>query len=64
MVNINGELKNVAGMSITEYLKTTEFNLNRIAVECNGEIVFKKDYETYIFKDGDKVEIVGFVGGG
>ena len=64
MVKINGELKEVAGMTITEYLATTTYNKQRIAVECNGEIIFKKDYDVYVFKDGDSIEIVGFVGGG
>ena len=64
MVKINGELKDVAGMTITEYLATTTYNKQRIAVECNGEIIFKKDYDVYVFKDGDSIEIVGFVGGG
>ena len=64
MVKINGELKNVDGMKITEYLATTNYNKQRIAVECNGKIVPKKEYDVYVFKDGDSVEIVGFVGGG
>lgn len=64
MVKINGVEKDVAGMTITEYLKTTDFNCARIAVECNGNIVFKAQYGDTVLRDGDSVEIVGFVGGG
>ena len=37
---------------------------SRVAVELNGEIVPKDAYETRTLKDGDRMEIVCFVGGG
>lgn len=64
MVKINGAEKDVSGMTVTEYLKTTDFNCERIAVERNGDIVFKTQYDDTVLHDGDSVEIVGFVGGG
>jgi len=64
MVKINGVEKNVSGMTISEYLKTTDFDCARIAVECNGDIIFKAQYGDTVLHDGDSVEIVGFVGGG
>ena len=36
----------------------------RVAVELNGDIVPKVQYADMIFKDGDSVEVVSFVGGG
>ena len=35
-----------------------------IAVERNGDIVFKSQYAETVLKDGDSLEIVSFVGGG
>lgn len=64
MVKINGAQKNISGITLAEYLKTTDFNCARIAVERNGEIVPKSQYENTVLCDGDSVEIVGFVGGG
>lgn len=64
MVKINGELLDIAGQSVFEYLKTTNFDIKKIAVECNGDIIPKVQYENVILKDGDSVEIVSFVGGG
>ena len=64
MVKINGEELNMAGKTIAEYLATTNFDPKRIAVERNGDIVPKAKYGETILKDGDNVEIVGFVGGG
>ncbi len=64
MVKINGELLPVDGKTLTEYLKTTEYEPQRIAVERNGEIVPKSKYDDTLLKDGDTVEVVSFVGGG
>lgn len=64
MVKINGEDRDVAGMTVTEYLASTDYNPKRVAVERNGEIVFKAQYEETTFEDGDMVEVVSFVGGG
>ena len=64
MVKINGEEKSVAGMTVAEYLATTNYNPKRIAVERNGDIVPRSQYDNTVFQDGDSVEVVSFVGGG
>ena len=64
MVIINGEDKDVAGKTITEYLESAEFDCRRIVVEKNGEIVPKASYADTVLEDGDEVEVVSFVGGG
>lgn len=63
-VKINGEELNVAGKTISEYLATTNYDPKRIAVERNGDIVFKSQYGETMLLNGDNVEIVSFVGGG
>jgi len=64
MVKINGENLEIAGKTISEYLAATSYDLKRIAVERNGEIVPKATYEITVLEDGDTVEVVSFVGGG
>lgn len=64
MVKINGENLNVAGMYLAEYLETTDYDLKRIAVELNGNIVPKASYGETLLADGDTLEVVSFVGGG
>ena len=64
MVKVNGVELDIAGKTIAEYLTTTDYALARIAVERNGDIVFKSQYEETVMKDGDILEIVSFVGGG
>lgn len=63
MVKINGESLDVAGMTVEEFLRQADYPLSRVAVELNGEILPKSQYDRK-FVDGDAVEVVGFVGGG
>ena len=64
MVKFNGEELNIAGKPVAEYLATTNYDPKRIAVERNGDIVPKAQYDETVLKDGDSVEVVSFVGGG
>ncbi|MBE6930512.1 MAG: sulfur carrier protein ThiS [Ruminococcaceae bacterium] len=64
MVKVNGTELDIAGKTVSEYLTTTDYDPKRIAVERNGDIVFKSQYDVTVLKDGDSVEIVSFVGGG
>ena len=64
MVRINGVDVSAERKSLAAYLDESDFPRTRIAVERNGEIVPKAKYEETILADGDKIEIVSFVGGG
>ena len=64
MVKVNGTELDIAGMTVSEYLATTNYDSKRIAVERNGDIVFKSRYDATTLEDGDSLEIVSFVGGG
>ncbi len=64
MVKINGEELNATGKTIAEYLAATNYDPKRIAVERNGDIVPRAQYDETVLKDGDSVEVVSFVGGG
>lgn len=64
MVKVNGTELDIAGKTLTEYLATTNYDMKRIAVERNGDIVPKGAYAETVLKDGDSMEIVSFVGGG
>ncbi len=64
MVRINGQDSDAAGMTVEQYISTTDYNIDRIAVEKNEQIVPKAQYGTTIIQDGDNIEVVSFVGGG
>lgn len=64
MVKINGIELDAAGKTVAEYLATTSYSPERVAVERNGTIVPKAEYDKTVLADGDSVEVVSFVGGG
>lgn len=64
MVTINGEAHAVEGACITAYLSHAGYEVARVAVELNGDIVSKAAYGDTVLCAGDEVEIVAFVGGG
>lgn len=64
MVHINGKDEAADGIVLKDYLHQNAYPPGGVAVECNEEIIPKSNYDTYVLKDGDVVEIVSFVGGG
>ncbi|MBQ2823283.1 MAG: sulfur carrier protein ThiS [Oscillospiraceae bacterium] len=64
MVKINGKELNVTDQTVAQYLTESGYDLKRVAVEINGDILPKSQYESTLFQDGDSIEIVSFVGGG
>jgi len=64
MVKVNGTELDLAGKTVSEYLAATDYDRRRIAVERNGDILFKSQYDAVILEDGDCLEVVSFVGGG
>ena len=50
--------------TLEDFLKDNNYNLSRIAVERNGEIIPKGNFDRVILSDADCLEIVSFVGGG
>lgn len=50
--------------NIKEYLEREGFQLNRIAVEYNGDILPQSEYEQTFLQQHDVLEVVSFVGGG
>ena len=64
MVKINGKNLDIAGKSVSDYLNLAGYDLMRVAVELNGDIVPKWRYAETVFNEDDSVEVVSFVGGG
>jgi sulfur carrier protein len=62
---VNGEIfKTSNAGTIMELLNELRIEPGQVAVEVNLSIIKKADYSTFRLNDGDKVEIVNFVGGG
>ena len=62
---LNGDSMETAdGATVEALLQQLGISRERVAVELNADIVPKADYEKQLLSDGDKIEIVHFVGGG
>lgn len=62
---INGEKKEIPHqIALLELLWQEGFQKERIAVELNGEILPKSQYDSAVIQEKDRLEIVSFVGGG
>ncbi|MEG2429045.1 MAG: sulfur carrier protein ThiS [Oscillospiraceae bacterium] len=64
-MKINGELINLKNnITITDLLLEKGYNQKRVAIELNGTIIKKSEFDTTTLSDKDTLEIVNFVGGG
>ena len=64
-IKLNGEARDLPRpMTVQELLVTFKLEAKKIAVERNLEIVPRSAYDTIMVEDGDRLEIVRFVGGG
>ena len=65
MAIINGqEINHADNMILMDYLQNSGYSIAKVAVEINGKIISKKQYDTTVINETDKIEIVTFVGGG
>ena len=64
-VKINGEDREIDdGLTLTALLESLQIRPGRVVVERNRDIVPRDSYSATLITDGDKLEIVHFVGGG
>lgn len=63
-MKINGENYELDELKFSEFLKQKGLKAEFIALELNGKIVPKSEFENLILKKGDRAEVVSFVGGG
>ncbi len=64
-LQINGDEKEFAeGLSLADLIAQLGMKPDRVAVELNREIVARAQWTETVLRDGDKLEIVHFVGGG
>jgi sulfur carrier protein len=66
ILNINGNQRSFdeAGLNIAQLVQQLGLQGKRLAIERNGEIVPRSIFDETQLASGDKLEIVGAVGGG
>ena len=64
-IHVNGEVRTWrSGATVTELLQDLDIQTERVAVELNLEILDRAVFDQRSLNDGDRVEILGFIGGG
>lgn len=64
-IQVNGELRGCrADATVGDLLRELAIKTERVAVELNLEIMDRKDFDYRSLRQGDRVEILSFIGGG
>lgn len=64
-LELNGESRDFPeGLTLAALVEHLGMKADRVAVELNLEIIPRPKWQDTLLKDGDKLEIVHFVGGG
>lgn len=64
-IQVNGEAQAWrSGATVADLLQDLEIKTERVAVELNLEILDRAAFAQRPLKDGDRVEILSFIGGG
>ena len=62
---LNGENRTLTeGKSVLDLVQQLGFSAERLAVELNLQIIKREQWANSNLKQGDRIEIVQFVGGG
>ncbi len=63
--HLNGKIREgQTGMTIDTLLAELELDHQRLAVEVNEDVIPKTSFGATVLQDGDRIEVVSFVGGG
>jgi sulfur carrier protein len=64
-ITVNGRARQLDGRpSVGDYLRQLGINPLAVAVERNGQIVKREQFEATAIEEGDRFEIVRMMGGG
>jgi sulfur carrier protein len=64
-IQLNGETRELPdGLTLEALVSQLSLQPARVAIELNHSVARRKDWAETILSEGDRVEIVHFVGGG
>lgn len=64
-IHLNGEARPWrSGATVADLLHELDIKTERVAVELNLEILDRAVFAQRLIRDGDRVEIMSFIGGG
>jgi len=61
----NGETKEVTpDTTLVSFIRDINLNPDTVVAECDGRIIKREDYDSFILSEGNVLELIRFVGGG
>ncbi|MDA7705558.1 sulfur carrier protein ThiS [Rickettsiales bacterium] len=64
-INLNGKITQIEeNSSISDLIENLGFDVKKIAIEKNLEIIFPDQYKLEIINSDDIIEMIHFIGGG
>ena len=63
-IEVNGEVRETAASTVLALVEELGLDVRKVAVERNLAIVPRSLHGTTALADGDRIEVVQFVGGG
>ena len=64
-IQLNGKTHQLQkSLNVSQLLNSLMINKKKVAIEINGEVLSKDNYDSYRVKQNDVIEIVTFIGGG
>jgi len=64
-IQVNGETRMTGdGATIADLLRELQVRPDRVAVELNLEILDRQEFDRRGLREGDRIEIISFIGGG
>jgi sulfur carrier protein len=64
-ITCNGETKEInPNTSLKNFIRDMDLNPDTVVAECDGMIIKRDDYDSFILKEGCVLELIRFVGGG
>lgn len=64
-IQVNGEFRAAdPGATVADLLQQLDVRPERVAVELNLEVLDRQEFGRRELREGDRLEILGFIGGG
>ena len=63
-IQVNGDTREVAARTVLDLVQELGFDVRKVAVERNLAIVPRSLHGETVLAEGDRIELVQFVGGG
>lgn len=64
-IQVNGESRQTrVGTTVAELLQELDIRPDRVAVELNLQILDRQEFDRRALHEGDRVEVISFIGGG